>query len=421
MSERLQSVSTSALQKATSPERIGFDVARGSREPGARRRIWEIIGASHCSIIGTCMTIAELRKIARRTRFLADESRYDDYHIHGLFVEAMSAEHSVSRAVQKHLDSKYEGAIRKAKTLDGEEAFIAYWEAAVDSGVAAGAYWALISHPRLPAGVDMRIFGDIHMMSHLCGAAHRGDARELSELRREKAEIARRLTTLLLERNGEIARQRDEIARLGAALRELAPLEQECMALRGEIDALARERRSDEWEAALDALRHENAALREERARLAERAERLAARRARAEAAAPQQFKQISPPVSEIAVAAEPEEPEEPRDLCGRCLLYVGGRPRTVCRLQQIVEQMNGSLIHHDGGMEDSRAMLSELVRRADAVFFPVDCVSHRAVDAVKTLCESHGIPYCPLRSASASAFERAIRDLGRAEPAQSM
>jgi hypothetical protein len=421
MSERLQSVSSSVLQKATSPERLGFDIARGARDPGARRRIWEIIGASHCSIIGTCLTIAELRKIARRTRFLADESRYDDYHIHGLFVEAMSAEHSVSRAVQKHLDSKYEGAIRKAKTLEGEEAFIAYWEAAVDSGVAAGAYWALISHPRLPAGVDTRIFGDIHMMSHLCGAAHRGDARELAELRREKAEIARRLTNLVVERNGEIARQRGEIARLGAALRELAPLEQECAALRGEIDALARERRSDEWEAALDALRRENAALREERTRLEQRAERLATRRARAEAAtAPQRLEQISPPappVSEIAVAAQPDEP---RDLCGRCLLYVGGRPRTVCRLQQIVEQMNGSLIHHDGGMEDSRAMLSELVRRADAVFFPVDCVSHRAVDAVKTLCESHGIPYCPLRSASASAFERAVREMGR-EPAQSM
>ena len=69
--------------------------------------------------------------------------------------------------------------------------------------------------------------------------------------------------------------------------------------------------------------------------------------------------------------------------------------------------------------MEDSRAMLSELVRRADAVFFPVDCVSHRAVDAVKSLCESRGIPYCPLRSASASALS-AISDLGRAEVAAS-
>ncbi len=82
--------------------------ARGAAGGGARRRIWEIIGASHCSIIGTCLTIAELRKIARRTGFLGDEARYGDYQIHGLFVEKMHDENVVARAVQKHLDTKYE-------------------------------------------------------------------------------------------------------------------------------------------------------------------------------------------------------------------------------------------------------------------------------------------------------------------------
>jgi hypothetical protein len=319
----------------------------------------------------------------------------------------MSEENHVARAVQKHLDAKFEGAIRKAKALDGEAAFLAYWESAVDNGFVPGAYWALIGHPWLPAGVDTRIFGDIHMMSHLCGAAHRGEAREIAELRREKAEIARRFVTLVAERNEEIARQRGEVARLAAALRELAPLEEECARLRRAAQSDSR--------AALDEALHENAALREDRARLEQRLERLSARRAHVDAPAPAPLPP-SPPTSEIAVA----EASQPMDLCGRCLLYVGGRPRTVGRLQQIVEQRNGSLIHHDGGMEDSRAMLSELVRRADAVFFPVDCVSHRAVDAVKTLCESRGIPYCPLRSASASAFERAVSALGRAEPAAS-
>jgi hypothetical protein len=400
MSDALQLVSSSVLEKLTQPTRI----SRG--EPGVRRRIWEIIGASHCSIIGTCMTIAELRKIARRTRFLADEQRYDDYHIHGLFVEAMSEESPVSRAVQKHLDAKYEGAIRKAKALDGEEAFLDYWEKAVDAGFVPGAYWALMGHPRLPIGVDTRIFGDIHMMSHLCGATHRGEAREIAELRREKAEIARRFVALVAERNEELARQRGEIARLSAAVREFSALQEECERLR-------REARSDS-RAELDAALRENAALRDDRARLEQRLERLSARRARVDAPPPAPLPP-APPL-EIVVSRQ----DEPMDLCGRCLLYVGGRPRTVGRLQQIVEQRNGSLIHHDGGMEDSRAMLSELVRRADAVFFPVDCVSHRAVDAVKSLCESRGIPYCPLRSASASAFERAISELGRAEVAVS-
>ena len=105
----------------------------GAAEPGrvggpARRRIWEIGGPSHCSIIGTCLTLGELRKMARRTGFLVNEARYRDHHIHGLFVEKMYDENTVSRAIQKHLDAKFEGAIRKAKPLDGDEAFLVYWE-----------------------------------------------------------------------------------------------------------------------------------------------------------------------------------------------------------------------------------------------------------------------------------------------------
>ncbi|OAI30145.1 hypothetical protein A1351_09570 [Methylosinus sp. R-45379] len=405
MSERRPLVSLSVLKSAMASE--GFELAPAARrEAGARRRIWEIIGASHCSIVGTCLTIAELRKIARRTGFLGEEARYNDYQVHGLFVEKMHDENIVSRAVQKHLDTRYEGAIRKAKALDGEEALLAYWESAVDNGFVPGAYWALIGHPRLTPGVETRIFGDIHMMSHLSGAAHRGDAREVAEARREKAEIARRLASVIAERNDELTVLRDEIARLGAQLREARTLAAECESLRREVDILRAAERSDETLRELAALRLSHAELREDHTRLERRLERTKAKETRAAPA---------PIVSEIAVAAAPiaDEPRESEtDLCGRCLLYVGGRPRTVCRLQRLVEQRNGSLIHHDGGVEDNRAMLSELVRRADAVFFPVDCVSHRAVGAVKSLCESHGIPYCPLRSASASAFERAIETL---------
>jgi hypothetical protein len=395
-------VSASALSKAT---RESSELARGRFEGSGRLRIWEIVGASHCSIVGTCLSLAELRKIARRTGFLGDETRYGDYHVHGLFVEKMHDENAVSRAVQKHLDAKYEGAIRKAKGLEGEDAFVAYWETAVDNGMVAGAYWALIGHPRLPASVETRIFGDIHMMSHICGATHRGDAREIADIRREKAEMARRLANVVAERNEEIARQRDEIARLGALVREAEPIAAECARLTREAQELSVAAGRDELMRELEALRAENAALHDDRERAERRYERL---KERASRPAPQSREAPALAPSEIAIVAQTAE----KDLSGSCLLYVGGRPRTVCRLQRLVAQRNGSLIHHDGGMEDSRAMLSELVKRADAVFFPVDCVSHRAVGEVKSLCESHGIPYCPLRSSSASAFERAIADL---------
>lgn len=419
MTGRKNIVSLNVLQKAASAptmSRFGpsFEFEGPARpEPGARRRIWEIIGASHCSVIGTCLTLAELRKLVRRTGFLVKEARFSDYQIHGLFVEQMHSENVVSRATQKHLDVKFEGAIRKAKALDGDEAFVDYWQTAVDNGFVPGAYWALITHPYLPTSMEMRIFGDVHMMSHICGASHRGDAREIAEARREKADLARRLTGVIGERSDEIARQRTEIERLTKLVRELEPLTEECDRLRQAGEAGRRESRVAELDLELGALREENAALRLDRGRLERQCERLKARRSAPRIADDERRREVVPHSSEemdIAVAAQ----DLPKDLCGRCLLYVGGRPRTVCRLQQMVERQNGSLLHHDGGVEHSRAILSDLVRKADAVFFPVDCVSHRAVGAVKSLCESHGIPYCPLRSASAAAFEKAIEELGR-------
>jgi hypothetical protein len=49
--------------------------------------------------------------------------------------------------------------------------------------------------------------------------------------------------------------------------------------------------------------------------------------------------------------------------------------------------------------------MLAGLISRADLVVFPVDCISHGAMHAVKRLCGQAGKPYAPLRSAGLASF----------------
>ena len=46
-----------------------------------RRRIWELTGNFHCSIIGTCLTTAELRHIL--TKILPGASKETDHELHG--------------------------------------------------------------------------------------------------------------------------------------------------------------------------------------------------------------------------------------------------------------------------------------------------------------------------------------------------
>ena len=101
-------------------------------------------------------------------------------------------------------------------------------------------------------------------------------------------------------------------------------------------------------------------------------------------------------------------------NLQGARLLYVGGRLAQVHRLRAFVEAAQAELLHHDGGMEERKGLLAGLVSCADAVFFPVDCISHDAAGVLKRLCRQAGKPYLPLRSASLTSFIAALRRFER-------
>jgi len=105
-------------------------------------------------------------------------------------------------------------------------------------------------------------------------------------------------------------------------------------------------------------------------------------------------------------------------DLCGRCILYVGGRAGHVQHMRRLVEECNGTLVHHDGGFEESMGRLSGLLSQADAVMFPVDCVSHMAHDQLKRLCKRWEKPFVPVRRSGLGAFLRALETVGHAPAA---
>ena len=108
------------------------------------------------------------------------------------------------------------------------------------------------------------------------------------------------------------------------------------------------------------------------------------------------------------ASIALPNLPAE-LNLSGRLILYVGGRHQHVAHLRRIVEDHNGAFVHHDGGVEQSMAKLSNQLERADAVLFPVGCVSHQAQSKVKSLCRRFDKPFKPLRSTGIGAITEAL------------
>lgn len=99
-------------------------------------------------------------------------------------------------------------------------------------------------------------------------------------------------------------------------------------------------------------------------------------------------------------------------------ILYIGGRANQVPKFKALVERSAGRFLHHDGGLEHSAALLPGLVSRADVSLFPVDCVSHDAVAAIKRVCRQVARPYRPLRTSSLACLLAALagirQSLGR-------
>jgi hypothetical protein len=107
-----------------------------------RTRLTELDSHLHCSIIGTCLTTHELRKLVPRFTEL-DRQRASDLEIHHAAVELAIAGGAGSKALQKALDERYAGALRRFEQARDEEALLALWNEALKNGDIPPAYWAV--------------------------------------------------------------------------------------------------------------------------------------------------------------------------------------------------------------------------------------------------------------------------------------
>lgn len=370
----------------------------------ARTRIWELSDTLHYSIIGTCMTTAELRKVLTKLGLARPEE--SDHELHSRGVGLAGQNGPGGRLINKALDTCHTLAIRQFARAESEAALRALWQDAARRGDIPGPYWALLSHPAGSYALLREAFGHVHMLSHLVGSANRADIRRLTELETLRVTLEDKIARQQTQLRDSIGARDRTIAGLQAALSERvtqdssgpASQTETEQALQQTIGALSRKcaseaRRRVACEARLDTLTTQSAQ---------DRAARIAAetREAvlRAELAA-----------AEVALHGPSElETALPR-LDGLTLAYIGGRPHQVAHLRALGNRMGAALLHHDGGVEEQGALLAGMVGRADLVLFPVDCISHEATLELKRLCRRLGRSYLPLRSAGQGTFLAAL------------
>jgi uncharacterized protein DUF2325 len=382
--------------------------------PVAKRRttIWDMHPSVHCSIIGTCLSSAELRRLMIKLGVPGSETA-GDHDLHKQGVTLAARPQGGAKLIQKALDRRHESAIKQVAKAKDEAALGALWDDAVKRGDIPGAYWAVLSHPVATDAIMRRAFGDVHMLSHMVGAANRADIRRLRQLEEENAALSGKLEAQQRQlRDGFTARD-EKIKLLNEALsRALAETPVEA-GHEGEDIAAARNALID-LDRRLDRETAHRARL-EGRIDAAARAQ-TQAERARDEAAriCEELRRELALAEAQIRAWIGEEETAAP-DLAGAQVLYVGGRANQVPQLKAVVERAGGVFLHHDGGIEHSMTLLPGLIGRADIAMFPIDCISHDAMGMVKRQSRLTGTPFVPLRTSSLACLVGGLAALSRA------
>jgi hypothetical protein len=387
-----------------------------------RRKLWELPAQRHCVLIGTCLPVAEMRKLAARAGI--DAKDMSDYSLHAAVTGRCDERGTLSELIQRWLEKRHAEAIRRfGRARDAGAVLFAWRDALAQGQDIAGALWAAWTHPLLDGEDAKEIFGDIHMLSHQVGASARADLRHLEQLTRENADLRKELQALRL---GLGVAQREREASADELRRRLADAEQRAALLPHRELELAEARkaaghhravleRAEALAARVERLEERNAALARNAAVLARDLNEAQDSLAAAEAALEMALG-VCDGVGDTSACGR----ACPTDtaLAGRCVLCIGGRTGMVDGYRRLVEHRGGRFAHHDGGQEESLHRIDAAVAAADAVVCQAGCVSHAAYFRLKEACKKLGKPCVFVQSPGVGSFARGLAVLGGEAPA---
>lgn len=403
-----QAVSPSAFMAASAPKSI------------KRAKLWDLNSRYHCPVVGTCLSMDELVKFAKR--FSLDVSLQDEYAMHIETVSQLGTRNELSEVIQKHLDRKYQLCLTRFEQAKSDAGVLNMWQLHRASGEVAAAMWSALTHKSTSEETRRAIYADVHMLSHQMGAGLARDARLLTRLEKEntgakstleqerqertRVEAGFRERIRLLEAGRSAMRA--EVAEIHTLRKRLSTLESgkvmvemgqrlmNLMAANEQLHATAERR----W-----ALEKTLEAAHDELTELSNKYEKLTAER--------DALQRLLPAENTDKESCEGQCSSCDHTMKGRCVLYVGGRSSLFAQYRALAERLGIRLIHHDGGLEESMSRLPDMIKSADAVVCPTDCVSHSAYYQLKRHCKRIGTPYVLFKGTGISSFSAALATLG--------
>lgn len=375
-----------------------------------RRRLWEMCGTAQCPVVGICLPMTVVKKLA--VKYLQHTaSRASDYETHCAVVVACKTKSAFGKMVQEQLDQRFHNELRSVQALKTREALQAHWNKHKEANHFPGVFWSVLSHPRCDAAMEFEVLGHAHMMQHQAGCERQTQENEKTALHEQlRAALAanKKLEEKYMASQLSHAQtqqlQQDTISTLQT---ELASQHGEMQKLKKTLSTLHAQKVNPDVSNTkeLELLRARITTLKSvhlaELGNLQQHIKYLEAQLAKRPTAFAIQ-----------ALDATSTNCAEPCDkpLDKRCVLCVGGRPSAVPLYRQTVETRGATFMHHDGGQEEGIAQLDAKLNSADLVICQAGCVSHEAYFRVKEHCKKRGIQCVYVQNPSKSALRKALQ-----------
>jgi hypothetical protein len=378
---------------------------------GSRRtRLWDLPVSCHCPLLGICLPIAVIHRIANK--IVGIPVRASDYEMHSSAVSYCATRNGVSEAIQKDFDLRYSAALQQFKSAKTVAELGQLWDNAVAQLDICGPLWAALTHPRCTASLSHSIYQTIHMLQHQAGSEMRttfatqqaltvekNTLIEQIKIQQERAEKHQAERLLERERADELlTSERLKRVSLEDQLRRLSEQVNALNDITTRTDKQAETFHADYWKGKFLELQGHHTAKKEPG---------LTARHVEFE---------LANQVIKFPPMADSRKPLRSQGLPTACLnekavLCVGGRSKTVPTYRNIVEKAGGKFAHHDGGMENNVALLESSMAAADLVICQTGCISHKSYFRVKDFCKRTGKQCVFVENPSASALCRRLEE----------
>jgi hypothetical protein len=362
--------------------------------------IWHVPSHQLCTLIGFCIDVPYIRKLRKRfPTITANFEGETDYELHAFCVNACLDKNILSMHLNKYLKRSYQTIVSALRQQRTDEAVEAFWRSADlnDDRQIAGFCWAILTSQYVSPRTKEKLYGEMHMLSHSSGQLLRNEQKKMSienvQLLLEQPKHAR----ALLRQQARYDNQK-EITK--ALKNQIVNLKQQLLVKSSKTSALSESETNE-------LLKNYEKTIWSQHSQMVQLQTKLTLQEEQYD-----ELKASQANNTELEIDAEDSNTEvipSDSDLCGKSILYVGGFSRHKNRFKQLIESINGQFLYHDGGMQQSNQLLNTMVKKADAVFCPIDCISHNAVGRIKSLTKIACKDCIFLRSPSLTSFKKEV------------